>query len=446
MQNEIKLTEFFEKDFVDYSSYDNLRKIASAIDGLKNSSRKVIYTVLDKNIFELTKVSQLSAKAAEHADYLHGSLDGVVVTLGQDFQGTNQLPLLQKKGNFGTKAIPEPSASRYIFACGSKPLKELFNRLDDTLLVQQTFEGAKIEPQFFVPDMPILLVNGSKGVSSGFAQNILGRDFQELHRIVSKFFKTLNYEVLREVNGLSPFIGNFNGTVERDVEAEGFRWIFTTNFKIHKNEAHIEDLPYDMDLRSFLNILDKLEDEKKIKSFEDLSNGDKFKFVVKFDKKVILSDSFIIKLLKLQTSVTENFTCLDRHNKILLAVSPYDILREYAEVKLDFLRKRKDLMMSNLANETGKISSISKFIGAVLDGEINMKEMDSTKLNKLFRDWKMFRSDGDSHEGFGYLHRIPMGKMAVNEVKKLEEDFAKTYERFKEVGAMEIFEIWKINN
>ena len=91
---EIKIQDLLNKQLVNYASYDNIRKIGSAIDGLKNASRKVIFTVLEKKIKEKTKVLQLSNKCAEYADYLHGSLDGVVVTLAQDFAGTNNIPLL----------------------------------------------------------------------------------------------------------------------------------------------------------------------------------------------------------------------------------------------------------------------------------------------------------------------------------------------------------------
>ena len=107
---------FLDTRLVNYASYDNLRKIASCIDGLKNASRKVMYTVMEKNIKENTKVLQLANKSAEFADYLHGDLSGVCVTLGQDFCGTNNIALLKKSGNFGTRSIHEASAPRYIFA------------------------------------------------------------------------------------------------------------------------------------------------------------------------------------------------------------------------------------------------------------------------------------------------------------------------------------------
>jgi DNA gyrase/topoisomerase IV subunit A len=80
-QNTRKITEFFKSDYVDQASYDNLRKIASLVDGQKNAARKIIYTILQKNIKEKIKVSQLGSKVAEFAEYLHGNMDGVIVNL-----------------------------------------------------------------------------------------------------------------------------------------------------------------------------------------------------------------------------------------------------------------------------------------------------------------------------------------------------------------------------
>ena len=177
--------DFFENEYVNQASYDNLRKIASCIDGLKNSSRKVICTTIDKNISENLKISQFSNKAAEYCEYLHGDLSPVVTNLAKDFSGTNNLPLLFKKGNFGTRLSNEASASRYIFARKSDNLDTLFVKDDNSILVEQYFEGSKIEPKFYVPSLPILLINGSEGISSGFAQKILTRDVKEIKKYLT---------------------------------------------------------------------------------------------------------------------------------------------------------------------------------------------------------------------------------------------------------------------
>ena len=174
--SKIKITDFFQNDYVDQASYDNLRKVASLVDGQKNAARKILYTILEKNIKDEIKVSQLGSKVAEFAEYLHGSMDGVTINLAQNFPGTNNIPLLAREGNFGTRFSQSASAPRYIFTHGTKEFFELFKKEDNQVLIKQYFEGQQIEPMFYVPNLPILLINGSEGVSSGFAQKILPRN------------------------------------------------------------------------------------------------------------------------------------------------------------------------------------------------------------------------------------------------------------------------------
>ena len=444
--NIINAVRFFEQDYVNQASYDNLRKIASLVDGLKNASRKVIHTVLDKKITELTKVSQLSSKAAEYADYLHGSLDGVVVTLGQDYLTTNQIPLLKRKGNFGTRAIPEASASRYIFAAGNNRLREIFLDIDKPLLVGQTFEGTKIEPMYFTPELPILLVNGSKGVSSGFAQNILARPVDSIAQCINVFLESGDSKALELINKIKPYIGNFNGTVERDPEnPQAFKWLFTANFQIDKNVVTILDIPYGSDLRSYLQHLDKLDDDKKFKKYEDCSDGDNFKFAVTFDKKTSLTKDQVIKLFKLQTSITENFTCMDENNKIFEAETPFDILKRYVDIKLEYIEKRKALILENLKIKMSKDQSILWLINEVINNKIDFKKLKSQDLNKLFNKNELYQDPNDSQEGFGYLHRIPMGKMVKEEVQALEAKIKQTKQEIKQTEKTTIQQMWSDN-
>ena len=113
----MKITTFFDVDFVEFARYDVYRKIASYVDGLKPSARKVIHVVDKLNITSPAKVSQLANRVADMTEYLHGegSLAGVIVGLAQDFPGTNNINLIFPKGSFGNRTIPDPSAARYIY-------------------------------------------------------------------------------------------------------------------------------------------------------------------------------------------------------------------------------------------------------------------------------------------------------------------------------------------
>jgi len=231
----MKLTEFYNTDYVDYSSYDNLRKIASLVDGQKNAARKIVYTVLENKINKKIKVSQLGSKVAEYAEYLHGSLENVVVNMAKDYAGTNNLPLLQKKGNFGTRFTPEASAPRYIYTYGTDEFFELFKPEDNDILKHQTFEGNKIEPMFYVPTLPLLMINGSEGVSSGFAQKILPRSVET---VIDYIKAKINNE---ETPALIPHFNDFRGNIEK---GEHKQWII--NGIVEKKNANtvvISELP-----------------------------------------------------------------------------------------------------------------------------------------------------------------------------------------------------------
>ena len=130
----MKITEFCKNDLCDYASYSTIRAIASLADGQKNASRKILHTVLRKKITKEIKVAQLANKMAEFTQYLHGSADGVITNLGRNFVGTNNYNLLYPDGNFGTRLVQTPSASRYIQTYGTKELFKTFNAEDNNIL------------------------------------------------------------------------------------------------------------------------------------------------------------------------------------------------------------------------------------------------------------------------------------------------------------------------
>ena len=340
----MKISTFFQNDYVDQASYDNLRKIASVIDGQKNASRKILYTILNKNIKEEIKVSQLGSKVAEFAEYLHGNMDGVIVGCAQNYPGTNNIPLLVREGNFGTRFSPDASASRYIFTHGSKEFFELFRKEDNDVLVKQSFEGQEIEPRFYVPNLPMLLINGSEGVSSGFAQKILPRNPKKIKKYISDYLK--GSIVLNSSNSLEPYFEGFSGTVEPGENTA--QWFIKGKVqKIGINKVQITEVPVGYSLKGYIKVLDDLEDKKIIQSYRDKSEDDNFLFDVSIASKTLSSwdDNTLLEKLKLKKTITENYTVVDENNKIQVFESVKDILNYYIRIKLSYIQKRKDFQI-----------------------------------------------------------------------------------------------------
>ena len=430
----ITLGDFFTTDFVNYSSYDNLRKIPSVCDGLKNASRKIVSTLLDKHITEPLKVSQLGAKVCEYRDYLHGSLDAVIVTLGQSYTGSNNLPLVQSKGNFGTRLSPEASASRYIFASGSKELFKLFSSDDDAILLKQTFEGYPIEPRYYLPALPILLINGAEGISSGFACKILPRNPKAISDYLGMILLGNSGE--NTVDPFTPWFKGFKGSI---VEIEPNQWLISGVCEvISKNKVEITELPIGYSLRSYLAVLDKLEETKAILGYDDNSDGDNFNFIVRFNSKDLanLGKPDLIKLLKLTKTVTENFTVLDENNKIKVFNSARELFMHFFALKYQSLLKRKEHIIGIKELELSKLNNKARFIAAVLSNTIDIRST-IAKLNK-----ELERSGYASFNGYDYLLKMPMQALTKDRVSELKQMIKDKQAELDSYRASSIFTIW----
>lgn len=427
---EIKIQDLLNKELVNYASYDNIRKIGSAIDGLKNASRKVIFTVLEKKIKEKTKVLQLSNKCAEYADYLHGSLDGVVVTLAQDFAGTNNIPLLQKFGNFGTRCIQEASAPRYIFARGSDELFDLFK--DSEILEQQYFEGSRIEPKFYTPTLPMLLVNGSEGVSSGFAQKILPRNPENLKKYILE--KLSGKEPSEEL--LNPYAKNFKGNFRKDVETPNKWYIEGVVEHVKNNEYLITEIPFTYDLKTYTNVLDDLVESKAIIRYSSESDGENIlRFRVTLPKGV--NDSLITRL-KLYKIVNENYTAIDENLKVREFKSAKEIIDYYIYIKLKFLQKRKTYIIEKLNKDFKILENKLRFLNMYISKELSITDKSKSEL-----EIELEKLNFDKFEGYSYLIGMPMYSLTTDKIKELETSIEKLKKEIETVTKTSIEQMWR---
>lgn len=434
----MKIRELLNNRLVDYASYDNLRKIASCIDGLKNASRKVMYTVHEKKIKEKTKVLQLANKCAEFSDYLHGSLDGVVVTLGQDFAGTNNIPLLQKFGNFGTRSVNEASAPRYIFAKGSDAFFNLFKYEDDAVLEKQEFEGYPIEPKFYVPTLPMLLVNGSEGVSSGFAQKVLPRNPESLMKYITN---KLEGKAVRS-EWLNPWFKGFNGIIEKDPELPNKWYVKGVIEPIANNCYLIKEIPYQYDLKGYIDVLDALVDSKKILRYKDESDGENIlQFRVWLPKGL---NTDLHEHLKLVKPITENYTCIDANNKIRLFNNINEIVDYYISIKKDYTNKRKEYYINKYNNELDILLSKKIFISLYINNNIKINNIKKDEIIKQLKNIKEIIEN----DNYNYLLNMPIYSLTSEKIKALEDEIEKLKNELDSLKSKPVESIWidDINN
>ena len=433
-QSKITLTEFFETDYVDYSSYSNLRMISSVIDGQKNSSRKVLHTVLDYNIKTPQKVTLISSRASEYCEYLHGTLDGVIVTLAQNYPGANNVPLLVREGNFGTRFDNEASAARYIFTHGSDEFFQLFNKDDSAVLKHQTFEGTKIEPMFFVPTLPVLLLNGSSGVSTGFAQQILPRNPKDIQKYLE-----VTLSKGRKPK-LIPWYKGFEGTIVQGANSKQWE-IRGTIERLSINRFKITEIPVGIGLVDYIKVLDKLEDDKIIQSYKDLSEDNKFLFEVKMASKDLasLDDDQLLTTMKLIKRVSENFTCMSEDNKIIVFDSTEELIQHYIKVKMEYLDLRKTHKLKELKDDISIEESRYAFINAIVQDELIINKR---KKSEIEDDLVNIHGVVEQSNSYDYLLNMSIHSLTKERLDRLSKIIKDKNKEYEVLSKTDISDIW----
>lgn len=414
------IKQFCDNEYISFASYDVYRKIANVVDGLKVSARKVLYTCIEDNKQDkLKKVEALSNRAAEFTDYHHGSnsLVGVIVGLAQRYVGSNNIPLLKADGQFGIRLIPEAAAPRYIFTCKESYVNELFSDEDVPVLEQQYSDDQKIEPKFYVPILPMILVNGSVGLAVGFAQNILPRNPSDLIKYINRKLIGQNCN-----NELLPYWKGFKGKVYK-VENNVFE--ICGNYELQKGKIIITELPIGMEYKRYISILDDLVDEQFITSYKDCcdTNKDNILFELKlsptkYQELTQNKDIDLYKILKLKIRETENYTCIDENGKIKVFNSVYEILDYYINVRLNFYIKRKNYILNKLNNDLKLLCSKYIFIKNVIEETINIKNKSKDIIIKQIENFDKIIKLDNSYE---YLLKLPLYSLTKEKLIELKE-------------------------
>lgn len=410
------ITQFLTQEYKEFAFYTiESRAIASCIDGFKPSHRKIIHvssqiwkTGTEKHL----KIFQLSGKVASDCFYHHGnaSLDSAIINLAQKFK--NNAPLLEEDGQFGSLRSPQAGAARYIGTKLSPYFKLIYKDFD--LLNYKEEEGEEIEPVFFLPIIPTVLINGGSGIAVGFASNILNRDVKEVIESCQKLL------LEKKINTIKPHLNNFLGEYIQDKENPK-KWYIRGKFqKVNTTTVKISELPPSMTYEKYEEILDKLVENKDIVSYDD-NCKDNIDYTIKFTRSVLdkLDDEKIIKLLKLEESETENLTTLDENGKLKLFDNVEDIIKYFVSFRLTYYQKRKDFMLDKMQHELKVLGNKGKFIKLILDGKIIVNNKLKEEIIKQIEFNKLDKIE----DSYDYLLRMPIYSLTKEMFEKLKEDF-----------------------
>lgn len=427
---ETTITEFLSNQYKEYSIYTiENRAIPSVIDGFKPSHRKIIFVA--NNIWKTgnektLKVFQLSGAVANQAYYHHGdaSLSSAIINMAQSFK--NSLPLLEEDGQFGSLRSPEPGAPRYIGTKLSKNFRLLYK--DFELLENKEEEGETIEPKFFLPIIPTVLLNGSSGIAVGFSSNILNRNPNDLIEACAFLLKG------RKIDTIKPFVKDFKGEFINDPENPK-RWIIRGKFNIkNTTTVSITELPPSMTYEKYEEILEDLVDKKKIVSYDNNCKNS-IDYTIKFTREDLANydEEKLIKLLKLEEANTEIFTTLDEFGKIKIFESDKEIIEYFVDFRLGYYIKRKDFMLNRLKYDLKILMNRGKFIRAILENKLDIKNKTKEQLISDITTMNLDLID----DSYDYLLRMPLWSLTKELFEKLKLDFTAKKEEIVELEKIE---------
>ena len=154
-----------------------MRSVPNISDGFKPSHRKILYgTFLRKLERTETKVAQLSGFISDNTGYHHGetSLQEAIVGMAQNFVGSNNINLLHPSGTFGSRRLggKDHASARYIFTKNGELLRGIYPVEDEPILEHIDDENEVVEPHVYYPIIPMILVNGTAGIGTGYSSTI----------------------------------------------------------------------------------------------------------------------------------------------------------------------------------------------------------------------------------------------------------------------------------
>lgn len=361
-----KLSEVAQNEMLDFAQYTVAsRAIPNMIDGMKPVQRFYLYSSLVNSRRDFKKVSAVSGVVSDYG-YNHGEVSAAGA--GQLMAATwrNNVCLVEGRGSFGTRQVQEAGAARYVYT----RVSDNFDRyIRDLALSPEHEDPEHAPPAFYLPVLPLVLLNGASGIATGFATNILPRSEADVTLAIRELLK--GGKIKTDIRVSFP---DFRGITIYDAHAD--RYVCAGVWrKVGKTTLMIEEIPYGFDRETYVKVLDDLEEADLIVGYEDQTNQRGFRFEVKLKQNTSAtwSDAEIAKQFKLTKTHSENLTVIGPNNDLREYTNPQDLIRDFVDYRLGVLQRRIDLEIQEHIELLRWLNVKIEFIEAVLDDRITFK-------------------------------------------------------------------------
>jgi DNA topoisomerase-2 len=453
---------FINKDLIHFSNRNLERSIPNIMDGLKESTRKILYACLKRKLYtNEIKVAQLAGNVSEVTAYHHGenSLQEAIIGMAQIFVGTNNINILAPNGQFGTRIQggQDASSPRYIYTLLSKLTKLIFKEEDNDVLNYQDEDGLTIEPEYYLPIIPMILVNGAIGIGTGYSTNIPQfnpTDIINIYLDIIERIKLIIGDIISiddiekaielidddEIREIEPYYLGFKGTIVKNDKgsytSKGvYKWLDDTTLEIN-------ELPVGCWTENYKEFLEELitKNNPHLKSFESHYTAKNVKFILKLgdyeDKDKMINELNLSSNKNLSLNNLHLFTAKGNIKKY---GNVAEILKEWFSIRIYKYHTRKEKQLKKMRDEFLVISNKIRFIIDVIEGHILIMN----KKMKEIEDKLEERGFDRFEDSYNYLLQMPIYQLTAEKKEKLEKEVAKLKEEIENLEKTSIIDIWE---
>lgn len=442
----VTYNDFINREFILFSHADNVRSIPSLVDGLKPGQRKTLFACFKRNLKQEVKVAQLAGYISEQTGYHHGeaSLHSTIVHMAQNFVGSNNLPLLHPGGQFGTRLQggKDAASARYIFTKLNPLTRLLFPEADDAVLNYLEDDGFPIEPEHYVPLIPMILVNGTEGIGTGWSTSIPCYHPAEIIKNIKEHLAG------RPMAPMTPWYAGFKGTIAQASEG---RFISTGVVTKANQIFRITELPiarWTTDYKEFLESLcSSRKHQRYVAHFKEHHSDTTVDFSVSVTaagRKMIggqsPTDEQLNEFFKLSKGIsTSNMHLFDHQGKLRLFKDPREIIESFVSVRLATYEQRKTAVLEKLAQDSLKLENRCRFAQMIVDGSLAVLKRPKSAIIEQLAQLGFATLDSD----FSYLLNTSIFDLTEERIAKLQKEFDGVQETIKTLRGTSIHQLYE---
>jgi len=461
----VEYETFINKDLIHFSNRNLERSIPNIMDGLKESTRKILFACFKRKLYSNEiKVAQLAGNVSEVTAYHHGenSLQEAIIGMAQIFVGTNNINLLTPNGQFGTRIQggEDASSPRYIYTILSKLTRLLFKEEDNAILNYLNDDGLSIEPDFYVPIIPTILVNGAIGIGTGYSTNIPQFNPEEIIKIYLGLIaeiKTNIGDVLtieniqesiqmireKEIDEIEPYYLGFKGEIYKNEKgiynSKGvYKWI-------NDSTIEITELPIGTWTENYKEFLEDLivKNNPYLKSFESHYTAKNVRFILKLSDgaKELLGDKVLQEFNMTSSKLLgmNNLHLFTSKGNIKKYANVAEIIKNWSYIRIEKYQERKENQLKVMESDYLILSAKIRFIIEVIEGTIII-------MNKKLKDVEEqleIKGYYKHEDSYSYLLRMPISQLTTEKKEELEFEVAKLKTEIEELKLTSIMTIWE---